>query len=405
VLASGLPRHDKDAPDWARSYSVADLKEVCAMFKEHDGERLRGAFDRYSELQAAEDYQRSHLRVGVEGGKPQWAYVLKPEAQGFKDFTGERIPVPAGSQFIQRFAYSSNEGRWALAAIFTELERRGSLVVECWQEHEGDRALVSDMQCLGVKIKASSAMRGVYATQALQGGLFDAPEGYPPYQARTLALLPLALPRFALEQLALRAEASRAFAAHYSNYQKGSSWSALALRGYYDEPERIEKPTEMNKKWRAEHAADLEREVRDTPLRAELAEHAEPLLEKIPCASFQRIRLMRLEPGGGELTRHADITDAEAGAAPGKVVRIHIPLVTNRDVLFHCWDLEGEQHRLHMYYGAAFFLDVRKPHTAKNGGGAPRIHLVADVVANQETTDMLAEALEAPTVAEIEAAA
>jgi len=406
VLASGLPRHDKDAPEWARGYSVSDLKEVCAMFKEHDGDHLRGAFDRYSELQAADDYRRSYLHVAVENGKPQYGYVLKQAAQPFKDFRGERVPVPADARLLSRFAYANNEGRWSLAAILSELARQGPLVVECWQEHAGDRDLVSDMRLLGVKIKASSSMRGVYATQTLQGGLFDTPEGYPASEERALALLPLALPRLALEALATHPLIQGGdFAAHYSNYQKGKTWSALALRGYYDEPERIEKPIEMNKKWRAEHADDLDRIVRDTPLRAEFQPELELLLAVIPCASFQRIRLMRLEPGGGELTRHADITDPEAGAAPGKVVRIHIPVVTNREVLFHSWDLDGEQHRLHMYFGAAFYLDVRKPHTAKNGGDTPRVHLVADVIASEETTRMLAEALEAPTTAEALAAA
>jgi aspartyl/asparaginyl beta-hydroxylase (cupin superfamily) len=42
--------------------------------------------------------------------------------------------------------------------------------------------------------------------------------------------------------------------------------------------------------------------------------------------------------------------------------------------------------------GEWWYLDQRKPHTARNGGSTDRIHLVCDVVATQELHDLLSSA-------------
>jgi hypothetical protein len=147
---------------------------------------------------------------------------------------------------------------------------------------------------------------------------------------------PLALPQNAI--LALSSHPSgcdeSAYAAHYSSYGKDDTWTALALRGFYDEPGRIDKPSEMDRRWKSEHENDLDREPRDTPLRAALGPAAEKILAALPCAGFERIRLMRLAPGGGEVSRQADITDPDAGASEGKVVCVHIPLISNERCVF-----------------------------------------------------------------------
>src|SRR5206468_2956227 len=95
-----------------------------------------------------------------------------------------------------------------------------------------------------------------------------------------------------------------------------------------------------------------------------------------------RIRLMRLAPGGGELRRHADLTDPESGIADGRVARFHFPLTTNPDVVFTSWDARGRRHEANMAAGECWYLDTRKPHAAVNRGATERIHLVVDVEAN-----------------------
>ena len=62
------------------------------------------------------------------------------------------------------------------------------------------------------------------------------------------------------------------FANHYSNYNKGNSWSGIVVRGYGGKEDFIIKPAEMNQKWRKENSEKLEWKVEDTPLRERLTE-------------------------------------------------------------------------------------------------------------------------------------
>ena len=64
------------------------------------------------------------------------------------------------------------------------------------------------------------------------------------------------------------------------------------------------------------------------------------------------------------------------------MVRLHVPLITNEQVRFTGWDLDGRLRAGVMQVGGCFYLDTRKPHTAFNGGESVRLHFVADVIAN-----------------------
>jgi hypothetical protein len=148
----------------------------------------------------------------------------------------------------------------------------------------------------------------------------------------------------------------------------------------------------MAKSWKEAHPEALALACEDTPLRARLPE-AEALLALIP-GDKDRVRLMRLAPGGGELTRHADVTDPDAGVREGGRLRIHIPLVSNEGVRFSMWDLEGNRRGCHMEPGEAWYLDSRKPHTAKNGGESDRLHLVMDAAASPALLRLLGKEAE-----------
>jgi hypothetical protein len=89
-----------------------------------------------------------------------------------------------------------------------------------------------------------------------------------------------------------------------------------------------------------------------------------------------------LRPGGGELARHTDQVDPDAGIKPGKLMRMHVPLETNDHVKFSSWTPGGQGLDVHMDVGNSYFLDTRKPHKAVNDGTTIRTHLVIDVVAN-----------------------
>lgn len=176
------------------------------------------------------------------------------------------------------------------------------------------------------------------------------------------------------------------FTNHYSNYNKRRSWGALSLRGFAASPRVIEKPSEMPEKWRAEHRATPFR-LQDTRL-MEAFPSVRAILERLGGA-VERVRLMRLKPGDGELARHTDQVDAEVGVSDGRIMRIHVPIVTNRRVRFTAWGADGTAQEVHMRRGEAWYLDIRKPHRAVNGGEEERIHLVVDVVASPDTRRLL----------------
>jgi hypothetical protein len=218
-------------------------------------------------------------------------------------------------------------------------------------------------------------------------------------QEETLGLCRLDLPELPTGELldALTALAPT-FADHYSTYNVGHSWQALSLRGYAAEgedadPAFIVKPAEMSRSWKSEHPDEMEWELADSPLRAALPQ-VEEILAAIPGVPH-RIRIMRLA-AGGELTRHADITDPDAGVADGRLLRIHVPLQTSDAVEFRSWTPDGDETGCAMEVGTVWYLDTRKPHRARNGGDEDRIHLVVDVEATPELRQLLSEP--APTL-------
>lgn len=97
---------------------------------------------------------------------------------------------------------------------------------------------------------------------------------------------------------------------------------------------------------------------------------AAPYLRQV-LASFgvvwSRSRLMRLAPGAS-VPAHADINYHWFSR-----VRLHIPVQTQPEVLFHCGD-----ETVHMAAGEAWLFDNWRPHRVENPTGIERIHLVAD---------------------------
>ena len=181
------------------------------------------------------------------------------------------------------------------------------------------------------------------------------------------------------------------WAQHYSSYNKRRSWTAMALRGFGDEA-FVEKPAEMSRRWREQHPEMLRARCADTPLRARLPA-VEPILSALGSPRLERVRLMALDPGGGELARHADLTDHDAGLARHQLCRIHVPLETNPGCEFTTWRLaDGRATRTHMEAGHAWLLDHTKPHAAINAGSQRRVHLVIDAWVDATLDDLIGRA-------------
>ena len=165
---------------------------------------------------------------------------------------------------------------------------------------------------------------------------------------------------------------------HNSNYNKNKSWQALSLLGFSKDSTYVDKVS-GNKETR---------QIVQTDLYHKLEKEVKHFLDKLP-GRFSRVRFMTLKPGGGELKRHTDQSDPTWGTTNGKMTRFHIPLKTNDKVIFTSWNNDGERCIYNMKKGECWFLDTRRPHTAINGGDDIRIHLVADVWANDNVRRLL----------------
>ncbi len=396
TAAGGAQESAAPPAPWQKGYDLAELKERSAVFAEHDEGLILGAFTGVNERAVADWLAAGKLAATHDGPIGERPVVLAAtwEAERrvpVRDFTGDVLAShQPGDRVVRRIAYRGPQGEQKAAALVDSLgASSGRLWLEAFVEHPGDQKLVQllGLERVGTKIPASSELIGIYV-----GG--KAPELQPrlPEEQCTLTKLPI---RLKGEPGWLPLE----FEDHYSSKNKRSSWAALALRGYADpaasdaDARFIAKPAEMSKKWKSENPEKLEWELRDTPLRERLAWLA-PIIDYIP-GEKHRIRLMRLAPGGGELARHADNTDPDAGVMDARLLRVHIPLVTNPGVIFEAWRLDGQKVSAHMAQGEAWVLDTRKPHTAVNNGEAERIHLVIDVESGERLRSLLRRGAEA----------
>lgn len=378
-----------DAPAWARGYPLDFLKEVAAIYRAEFKPHTYGAFGLPKERDVADAMAENALlwTRSLEGNKPVEAVAIaKPVTRPspHEDFAGRRVALQPGDIFVKSIA-GTWDGKCRLLNSFAQRRGAGAIWVEAHVENLETANFLSTagFDRVMTKVSASSDLKGLYVLGG--AAALAAPPLDPADEPGVKVLRPGFITEKERADLLTEIEASReAFAQHYSGYNKRQSWTAFALRGFVaEDPGFIIKPAEMSRAWTDEHPALLEAACVDT-VAAPAFPTAWRILERIPTAGYQRVRFMRLSAGGGELTRHADITDPEAGTAPRKLVRLHIPIRTNPGCVFRSWGLDGEERRLHMPEKGLSYIDTRKPHAVINPAEVERIHLVADAYSTEE---------------------
>ncbi|MCK9394148.1 MAG: aspartyl/asparaginyl beta-hydroxylase domain-containing protein [Methylobacter sp.] len=114
----------------------------------------------------------------------------------------------------------------------------------------------------------------------------------------------------------------------------------------------------------------------DTPLLARCP-YFQQVLQRFKCETCS-VRLMALAPGG-VISEHTDAgTNFEDGVA-----RLHIPIITDPDVLF--W-LDDEP--VHFAVGGTWYMNANCRHRVENRSAVHRIHLVLDCIPNQWLADI-----------------
>jgi len=168
-----------------------------------------------------------------------------------------------------------------------------------------------------------------------------------------------------------------------TKYAKGG-WDALSLHGYGNHPLDILKPGVLKS------SVNIDTKLQWTTL--SVITTMKPILgmlKKLPC-EFERVRFMRLE-AGKVIGKHTDKIDKDIGFDDGDIIRIHMPIRTNDNVVFTLYentkDKDGTEHKLKT--GHYYYTDVTKAHAVRNTSDIDRIHLVADCYSNEKMRALL----------------
>jgi Aspartyl/Asparaginyl beta-hydroxylase len=385
-------------PEWQRGYDLDYLRGFAKLFASRHKPLVFGAFGLVKERDVADALAANALVWSRDraSGIACAAIGKALRAPGhFTDFAGREFIVPIGDVRLSAFACAdAAEGRKVLDALIARAAQ-STLWLEVFEEDATAReaiALVPGLSYVATKIAAGSEVKGIYASHPVAAAPLHKAEAaslvvirrdFLPHHARTKILA----------EVAAYADAIKAepWAQHYSGYNKRHSWTAFALRGYDPtDPGFIIKPAEMSQAWKAENPGRLGAKPLWTQAREAFPSAMRAIADAIGSRECDRIRLMRLAPGG-ELSRHADITDRDAGLADGRIARLHIPIKTTALVAMHGWDKRGQHVETRFPEGALCYLDQRGPHRVENRDKtADRVHLVIDVRSDAGIRDMIA---------------
>lgn len=381
--------------DWQHGIELDVLKGHAEPFKTNYKEYCHGAFGCPKERDIATAMKESGFSFMREGSRTIAAalFSILKSASTHADFSEREVKINAGDLFVRHLGFVPGADATGAKLLAHFLAAK---VPAVWVEiHEENRAAKAIVEKAGLKwvlskVSAGSDVRGLYVggsraeDRLSRAGVQDTAE-----HPGIICIKPEWVTKKDHAAMLAEVEAfGTKWANHYSVYNKGGTWSALSFRGYQpDDPYFIIKPAEMSREWKDEHPELLKAKPDWTPIRKHFPTLMR-LVDRMP-GEKDRVRLMRLAPGGGELTRHADITDRDAGVADGKLARLHVPIQTNPDVWFQSWNARGEERKLSMALRGLYYLDQRKPHAAKNAGKIERIHLVVDTISGPELRGMI----------------
>ena len=124
-------------------------------------------------------------------------------------------------------------------------------------------------------------------------------------------------------------------------YKNNNIWTALSIHGYGSEPSDIYKPGFANKDIKVDSKLQWTSLCND-PVMKPICE----IIFQLPC-EFERIRFMKLA-AGKSLRKHNDNIDQDIESK--KLIRLHVPIRTNKDVVFTIYDSDedhvGQKHNL-----------------------------------------------------------
>lgn len=372
---------------WQLGYELEKLKAYARPFQAAFKPFVLGAFSGVKERDIASALKAKELVVAAgPSGELEAAALFSKLKQPSKrkDCSGREAQLLAGDVVVRALAWPNREGSalFRLVQALLGAAGPGALWIEIFEEDEPLRLFLEGMG-FGwalTKVSAASELIGLYCGKPSRLSAIPKRE---PCEELPLALLAESWtsPGWRASVLAEARREGECFVQHYAVYNRRKSWTALALRGYGDEG-FIEKPAEMSKGWKAEHPELLRASCAWTKVAERCPASVRTAGTALTLgAELERVRFMRLAPGG-ELSRHADITNRDAGLADGKLARLHIPLESAEGCRFFAWDDRGKRHEAFLAPGSLWYLDQRRPHAVMNRSEQERIHLVIDLASS-----------------------
>ena len=170
-----------------------------------------------------------------------------------------------------------------------------------------------------------------------------------------------------------------------TKYTKGNDWTAISLYGYGSKITDILKPGVLKSSVNIDEQLQWTNLHEATPLNPVFK-----ILENLPC-KYERVRFMKLE-AGKVIGKHSDKIDKDLGFDDGQIIRIHVPIRTNDDVVFSLFESPRAKvaHEYRLKTGHYYYTDVTKPHAVRNMSDIDRIHLVVDCYVNDSLRTMVA---------------
>jgi hypothetical protein len=375
---------------WQHGWELSDLKTLEHFYAPHNSHAL-SVFGKFKKNNIAEALHQGTLRLFEESGSGPAAAMVVERAKvssNINMFPG----VAIGKKLKGDVTFSRLVGDTTI--LFNHLQL--FTIDNCWLiTFAGDRQIRSlaetaGFQYVGYKVNSFSEIFSVYFRNSQFNLEPIQHPTIPPADLVGMAKISTwdtSNVRFILDTIRVICPQ---FTNHYSNYNQNNAWGAISLRGYSADPTCILKPAEMNKAWHETHRHDTYY-LQDTPL-YQYFDEVRDLLSFLD-GDIHRVRFMRLAPGGGELLRHTDQVDPDAGNSIGKLARLHFPLKTNDKVVFSTWDENDTRQEYHYGFGECWVIDTRKPHMAVNGGDQERIHLVVDTIVTPKLERMICDSI------------
>ena len=160
-----------------------------------------------------------------------------------------------------------------------------------------------------------------------------------------------------------------------TKYNKKENWKAISIKGFSQDPLVISKPNVLG--------VGSGGNLQETPFVDRF--QIRSILAKIP-AMTERVRLMKLE-AGTKISKHTDKVDKDIKSR--KIIRLHIPIITNDNVKMISWLDKNTPMELKMKKGEWWWLDVSKAHSVLNESDVDRVHLVIDVFVNNYMSEVM----------------